>query len=84
MKEYLSDKLDFSLENDMVRYVPRADNIDIPGIAFPTNTEIVDYHYIKVWEVNGEGIIQFDKEKLLRVTPSFLRKIKDLVEKTYD
>jgi hypothetical protein len=83
MKLRLFNESDISLEDSMVYWVPRSDKIAIPGIAFPVDSEVISigYHYIKVWEVNEEGVAQFDKEKLLRVTPSFLRKIKNLVEK---
>jgi hypothetical protein len=84
MKLRLFNDSDFSLEDNMVKWVPRSEKIDIPGIAFPVGPAVISmgYHYIKVWEVSKEGIVQFDKEKLLRVTPSFLKKIKDLVGET--
>ena len=76
MKLRLFNESDISLEDSMVYWVPRSDKIDIPSIVFPVDSEVIStgYHYIKVWEVNEEGVVQFDKEKLLRVTPSFCKK----------
>lgn len=82
MKQRFFTESDFSLDDNMVKWAPRSDKINIPSIAFPMDSEVLNigYHYIKVWEVNEEGAVQFDKEKLLRVTPSFLRKIKNLTD----